>query len=372
MKRDAVPITLPWGLRLKRRWVAMRNRVIGNPRFQAHAARNPLFRFVARRKAAAMFDLVAGFVYTQTLRAVVESGLLDLLAQGPTSSSAVASSCELERPAAVRLLRAGQALQLVEDVGGDCWMLGEQGAALRSNNGAQAMIRHHDLLYRDLVDPLALLRDNRSGETGLSRFWAYGSASADAAEYSNLMAISQEMVAEQVLATKVLARTIALLDVGGGLGVFTGKVSARYPAMRVGVFDLPPVIEAARRSAVPERLVLHPGSFFTDPLPVGYDTLSLVRILHDHDDDRALALLRAARAALAPGQRLIIAEPMAGIRGAERMGDAYFGLYLWAMRSGRPRRPDEIGAMLLEAGFASWRSIPTPLPLIASVIVALA
>ncbi len=46
---------------------------------------------------------------------------------------------------------------------------------------------------------------------------------------------------------------------------------------------------------------------------------------------------RRAHDALPPGGTLLIAEPMAGTPGAEAMGDAYFGLYLWAMGSGRPR-----------------------------------
>jgi demethylspheroidene O-methyltransferase len=54
------------------------------------------------------------------------------------------------------------------------------------------------------------------------------------------------------------------------------------------------------------------------------------------------------------------------------MGDAYFGLYLLAMRSGRPRRIDEIGAMLTSAGFNSWRRVSTELPVITSLCVAIA
>ena len=61
---------------------------------------------------------------------------------------------------------------------------------------------------------------------------------------------------------------------------------------------------------------------------------------------------------------------MAGTRSAKAMGDAYFGLYLWAMRSGRPRSRAQIAAMMERAGFANIRKIATRLPLIASIIVA--
>ena len=70
------------------------------------------------------------------------------------------------------------------------------------------------------------------------------------------------------------------------------------------------------------------------------------------------------------GARLLIAEPMAQIAGAEPMGEAFFGLYLWAMGSGRPRSPAEIIAMLRAAGFSAARPVATAQPVNASIIIA--
>jgi demethylspheroidene O-methyltransferase len=61
---------------------------------------------------------------------------------------------------------------------------------------------------------------------------------------------------------------------------------------------------------------------------------------------------------------------LAGTAGATRMGDAYFGLYLWAMGSGRPRTAAELSAMLRAAGFSRIRRRPTRIPLQTSVLVA--
>ena len=116
----------------------------------------------------------------------------------------------------------------------------------------------------------------------------------------------------------------------------------------------------------------NPGNFFEDAIPTGYDIVSLVRILHDHDDEPAARLLANIRASLAPGSRLLIAEPMARVPGAEGMGEAFFGMYLWAMGSGRPRSQAEIAAMLKRAGFAQTRFVATPQPVNASIIVAFA
>lgn len=366
----------------KLRWVDWRNRLLGNPRFQQWAARNPLMRPFARRKAGELFDLVAGFTYTQTLLALVESGLLDRLAQGPCDVAAAADAAELSEPAAERLLRAAAALKLAEQVSSRLWMLGERGASLLPQAGAQAMIRHHALLYRDLADPLALLRQDRKAPTELSEFWRYaaradvGNESADAVTpYSQLMAASQAMVASEVLRAYDFGQHAALLDVGGGHGAFIKAVSDRHSGLKLGILDLPGVIAGAAqqlRADGLERVDLHGGDFFQDPLPKGYDCVSLVRILHDHDDASAQHLLERICASLKPDGRLVIAEPMAATRGAEAMGDAYFGFYLWAMRSGRLRTKDEIAKMLKTAGFRGSRTLRTDQPLITSLVVAFA
>ena len=98
------------------------------------------------------------------------------------------------------------------------------------------------------------------------------------------------------------------------------------------------------------------GDFNKDSLPRGADVLSLVRVVHDHDDDAADSLLRAAHRALPPRGVLLLAEPMLGTPGAETVGPAYFGFYLLAMGHGKPRAPEELQRMLQDAGFSvrSW------------------
>ena len=365
----------------KLRWVARRNAVFADPRFQYWAAKLPLIRWIARSRAGNAFDLVAGFSYSQILRACVESGLFDVLGEGPVSAAVVADRLDLSHDAALCLLRAARGLKLSEEPEPDHWMLGEQGAVLAADKGAQAMIRHHALLYRDLADPMELLRKDRKEPTQLSRYWSYAGALHGAAErgreteeYSQLMAASQHFVADQVLASFRFPKGAKLLDVGGGHGAFLRRMGAHFPSLELGLFDLPEVVTSAREDLTSEfgnsRIAFHPGNFFEDPIPQGYDFASLVRILHDHDDEPASVLLRNIRESLSPGGQLIIAEPMARIPGAEGMGEAFFGMYLWAMGSGRARSPREIQDMLRQAGFSRTRSIATPQPVNASIIIA--
>ena len=372
---------MSWLTALRTGWIARRNRVFANPRFQHWAARLPLIRRIARARADGAFDLLAGFAYSQVLRAYVEGGLFDILGEGPLGVADIAPRMGLSENATLTLLRAGRALMLAEEAGPDRWMLGEQGAVFAANAGVQAMVRHHRLLYADLADPLALLRADRREPTALSRFWTYagalhgaGERGAQTAEYSQLMAASQHFVADEVLAAVSFRGVRRLLDIGGGHGAFLAAIGRAWPQLELGLFDLPEVVETGGRllgeAVGAARVSAHPGNFFKDPIPQGYDMVSLIRILHDHDDAPAQALLANIRASLAPGARLLIAEPMARIPGAEPMGEAFFGLYLWAMGSGRARSPAEIIAMLKRAGFARARLVATAQPVNASVVIA--
>ncbi len=366
---------------LKVGYVARRNALFASPRFQYWAARLPLIRWIAKSRARGAFDMLAGFAYAQTLRAYVESGIFEVLGEGPVTTAQVAERLDLSVEAAACLLRAGRALMLSEEARSDGWMLGEQGAVIAANPGVQAMVRHHRLLYADLADPMALLRQDRREPTHLSRFWTYagalhgaGERGRDTAEYSQLMAASQHFVADEVLASVSFRDVRRLLDVGGGHGAFLGAIGSAFPHLALGLFDLPEVAakgtELLGEKLGASRITAHGGNFFADPIPTGFDMVSLVRILHDHDDAPAQALLANIHKSLAPGARLLIAEPMARVPGAEAMGEAFFGLYLWAMGSGRARSPNEIIAMLHAAGFSRARFVATAQPVNTSIIIA--
>jgi demethylspheroidene O-methyltransferase len=263
------------------------------------------------------------------------------------------------------------ALRLVSRRGAG-YGLGALGAAMVDNAGVAAMIEHHAALYADLADPVALLRAGRG--QALSAYWPYATAAApdrleaaQVAPYSALMAASQPLVAAEILDAYKFRRHRALLDVGGGEGAFLEAVAARVPALQLNLFDLP-AVAARARTRLGTRATVTGGDMFTDALPSGADVATLVRVLHDHDDSAAMGLLRAVRAALPPGGVLVLAEPMAGTSGAERMGDAYFGMYLLAMGAGRPRSAANLQTMLEEAGFARIRRHRTHTPLICGVL----
>jgi demethylspheroidene O-methyltransferase len=362
------------------RLFALRDRWLASPRFRRWAGSFPLTRPIARRRTRALFDLCAGFVYSQILFACVELGLFDILAEGPRTELALARRLSLSSEAAARLVAAAVSLGLAERRSRGRVGLGPLGAAMVDNPAVLAMVRHHAILYRDLENPVALLR-GEPAETELSRYWAYARSANPAAlpvgrisDYTALMAESQSIVAEEILNAYRFDRHRSLLDVGGGNGEFLAAVASRAPELRLALFDLPAIALRARARLATwpfsQRFQAIGGDFLTGPLPQGADLVSLVRVLHDHDDEPALALLRNIRRVLPSTGTLLIAEPMSDTPGAQPAGDAYFGFYLLAMRRGRPRTPSQISALLTAAGFSRSRLVATDNPLLVRVMVA--
>lgn len=352
-------------------WHHTRNRILINPRFQQWAARLPLFKGIAQREALALHHITAGFVYSQVLQACIRLDLFTRLHTQPSTVEQLSAVCDLSQEAMLRLLRAGASLRLLERIGSDYWGVGPLGAATLAYPGIPAMVHHHALLYRDLSDPIALLRHQQPSE--LSRYWPYENSAIDADTshaYSHLMAQSMTLISGHILDAINLSSAQHILDLGGGTGAFARAVQVRYPDVKVTVADLPHVAALARaeHGNTEPKLTFWGGDMLEEALPTGADTLTLIRILHDHNTDRVQQILRKARAYLAEGGELIIAEPLAETPGAEPIGDAYFGFYLWAMGSGAPRSKGELTTLLLQAGFTEVTEHKSNVPALVRIL----
>ncbi|MGB8814819.1 MAG: methyltransferase dimerization domain-containing protein, partial [Paracoccaceae bacterium] len=201
-------------------WRGWLLRLAASRGFQAWAARMPGLRRIARVEGAALFDIVAGFVNAQVLMGLVELRVLHLLQNGPLSVQHVAGLCAVPPERMQVLLQAGAGLGLLKRHRDGGFGLSMRGALVLGVPGLQAMILHHRALYADLADPVAFFREGR--DTKLAQFWPYVFGTAGAvdpqvtATYSDLMADSQVLVAEDTLRMINLSGVTRLMDVGGG------------------------------------------------------------------------------------------------------------------------------------------------------------
>lgn len=345
-------------------WDGWLNRLLARPSFQDLANRLPGVRRIARRDGAEIFQIVQGFVSSQTLFALVSLDIPERLMAGPASAEMLALATGIPSERMTLLLQAGAGIGVLKRRRDGRFGLSRKGAAMVGVPGLRQMILHHGAFYRDMGDPVALLKGE--ADTELARFWPYvfgATGEVDPAvtrTYSDLMAESQRMVARDTLAAVSLVGVRHLADIGGGSGAFLQEVAAAYPAIELTLFDLPQVMPSAKEriegSGLAERIALVGGSFRDDPFPAGADAISLIRVLYDHDDTSVADLLVKVFAALPAGGRLLISEPMSGGASPDPITDVYFAFYTLAMRTGRTRSAKTIGAMCNDAGFVDIRS----------------
>jgi len=359
-----------------------RDKLIANSRFRNAIAKIPFLRSIAKKRANQLFDVMAGFVYSQILLACIRLDLFNYLKDGPLTLESIKNECGLEGAPLKQLLEAAVSIHLLEIRTKNKYGLGRLGAPLVGNSALAAMIEHHSVLYEDLRDPLLLLSGKLKSKK-LEKFWPYVSSDPEDQEslkdqdrvkdYSDLMSASLPLVADQVVGAYDFSRHRCLLDVGGGQGTFLKRVHLQSPQLQRMLFDLPGVINLAAENfstnADDQSIKVFGGDFFRDELPTGADLITLIRVIFDHDDERVKILLRSIYRALSPGGKLLIAEPMAETPDHPPMGHAYFGFYLLAMGRGRPRTVNEIGRLAIQVGFKGVEVLPSDMPINAQVLL---
>lgn len=382
------------GVPLSTRLSSQIDRWMTSPALYRWALKNPVGRWITRRRADALFDMMAGFVHSQVLLACVRLRLLEKVLAAPASADELARHTGLAPAALERLLKSAVSLRLLDLRAGDRYGLGALGAPVVTHAGLRAMIEHNALLYADMNDPLKLLQAQR--EASMHAYWTYAAdgfadqASApsatlspeqtaaqaeQAAHYSELMSSSQRFVIEELLASYDFSKHRRVLDVGGGQGGWVTELARHAPQLELMLFDLPPVAAIARgrfaQQGLSERITAHGGSFTADALPTGADLVTLLRVAHDHPDEVVRVLLKAIYTALPPGGHLLLAEPMAQDAGGRpAVSDPYFHFYLLAMGAGKLRTAHELTVLMSEAGFTQIKSLPNPMRLHAGLLLA--
>ena len=358
-------------------WRGWLQRIYASERLYRWSLANPFTRRITRRRTRQLFDLMAGFVHSQVLLACVRLQIFELLRQAPATPAELAQRTGVPLAELQRLLLSARSLGLLEHRSAGRLGLGPLGVPLTTHPGIAQMVEHNQLLYQDLLDPLAFLQQGRAGD--MAAYWPYahgGGAAVQAPEvspqvqrYSALMAESQGFLVHEILTSYFFDEHRCVLDVGAGQGRFVSALAAHAPHLQLKMFDLPPVLAQARErvdaAGLGARVQLHPGSFLQDPLPTGADLITLVRVAHDHPDAVVRQIFQKAHAALPPGGVLLVAEPMAQSADAPAadQADAYYHFYLMAMGAGRLRTPQEIEALMREAGFTAIEQVPNAMPI---------
>lgn len=314
--------------------------------------------------------LVSGFRGYQMVVAACELRLPDLVGAGPQLPDDLAAATQTHAPSLQRLLRGLAAWRFfIEHPDG------RFGATPLSDEFRtdRPGLRNTALMYSDDVYHAwaELLHSVRTGEPayvhryGVTHFERMSGDPAAAARFNAAMFETTTRIAGGFLRAFDFSGVRTVVDVGGGVGALLAAVLSANPDVRGVLFDLPQGLAGAQEKLQAEglggRVTLVQGDFF-EAVPAGGDLYLLKSIVHDWDDERALAILKTCRRAAAPNARLVLLERVLPERiddSAEAFQSAMTDLQMMVILGGRERRSREFADLLHRAGFKMTRVVPT-------------
>lgn len=314
---------------------------------------------------AVLWDVFLSAFQVPALVLADDLGLYAALADGPATPDALATRLDVEPRAIAAIAGTLTALGLLHALDGR-YHLGEVARTYLVPSspyywgGMLRRIRDNPLDCRRLA---AALRAGRAAaDARVTGLWDVPEPPVEA-----LVAFTHAMHAHSFALAMRVAPALGLaghvLDVGGGSGSYAIAAAHRLPGVRATIFDLPAVCavaaQYAREHGVAERVATHAGNMFRDAWPTGHDRVFMSDILHDWDDARCAWLVGRARAALAPGGRVVLHELVTADGGDGPLVAVEYSMAMLFSTHGRQRSARELAALCTDAGLVDVTVTPT-------------
>lgn len=224
-----------------------------------------------------------------------------------------------------------------------------------------------------VVEMVERLRSNRpagADDEGVGTAFIYRDGVASAMEdqglarHFTLALAGRAKNIAPILAERVpLNGATALLDVGGGTGIYSVALLRRKSSLRAVVLDRPEVLKTARefaqRYGVADRLDCREGDMFADaPWPEA-DVVLLSNVLHDWDVPECRTLVRRAARAVRPGGQVWIHDVFLNDAHDGPLPIALYSAALFTLTEGRAYSQAEYRAWFEDAGLRPGTKIDT-------------
>jgi hypothetical protein len=313
--------------------------------------------------------MASGYWVSRSIYVAAKLGIADLLKDSPKSCDELAAATGTNAPSLYRLLRALASLGVFAETQPNHFSLTPLAACLQSD--VPDSIRAYVILrgeeqYRAWGD---LLHGVQTGGSSFEHIYGmnlfdYLAQNPESAKIfdesmTNLSAIESAAIA----ASYDFSSIQTLVDIAGGEGLLIASILKSNPTLKGVLFDQPYVIERAKRfleaEGVLERCQLAAGNFF-ESVPEGGDAYILKHIMHDWDDERAIAILKQCHKVMPDNGKVLVAEQVIPPGNEPFMGKL-LDLHMLVMApGGRERTEAEYRALFEKAGFMLTRIVPTP------------
>jgi hypothetical protein len=316
-----------------------------------------------------LFECATGLARTQVLAAAARLRLADLLAPGPLNAEELAEMTNRHPDAMQRMMRALVAAGVFRRCPDGRFANNRVSAWLRSDQPGGS--RDFAEYFGSGSNVRAWSDFDRTLETGGSAFermngegvWAwFESHPEERAVFARAMASMTLVDAPAVASAFPFGSLSKLCDVAGGQGVLLAEILARNPNLHGVLFDHASVLSEAAATfearGLSERVDFAPGSIF-EGVPPGCDAYLLKNVLHDWDDARSIAILKACRKVLRKGQRVLVVELLVEPESTLGVGPMSDLQMMMVCDDGRERGRADFERLFRAAGFELTRVIPT-------------
>ena len=305
----------------------------------------------------AILGLARGFMESRVLLTAAELDVFTPLAKRAMTAAEVTSTLGGDLRGTTTLLDALAAIGLLEKRDGS-YRCPPAAAALLSREAPGSvvpMLMHSAALWRRWSALTDVVRHGTPAQPPEPE-----RRERDREAFIGAMHTVAAAMAADVVAAVRPGDAARLLDVGGASGTYTQAFLEACPAMRATLFDLPPVVEIARRrlgsTGVIDRVDFVAGDFDRDELPRGHDLALLSAIIHQNGAEQNVELFRKVRRALEPGGRLVVRDHVMSPDHTRPARGAIFAVnMLVGTRRGGTYSFEEIRGALASAGFTAIR-----------------
>ncbi len=312
-----------------------------------------------------LLQMTLGNWITQGIYVAAELGIADLLNKGPQTAEELAAQTNTHSASLYRVLRALASVGIFAEDSDRRFSLTPLAELLRTDvpnskrafaimAGAEFYQSWGNLLFAVQTGKQAY--EHRYGAS----FFEYMTERPDRHEiYDTAMNGIHGAETEPMLDAYDFSPFQSVVDVGGGHGLALASILKRYPAMKGILFDLPGVADRARTilsgMGLDGRCQIVGGDFFKS-VPSA-DAYVMRHVLHDWEDDQAVAILRVCREAMSPEGRILVVETVIPVS-----NEPCFGKWLDLMMlvvGGRERTGEQYNRLFADAGLKLNRIVPT-------------
>ena len=314
-----------------------------------------------------MAQLLTGYWVSQAVYVAAELGLADRLVAGPKTAEELAEVTGTHAPSLYRLLRALASVGVFTESEDRWFSLTPLGECLRSDvpgsqrATARMIVGQFYAAWGDLLGSVRTGRPAFDARHGHSFFEHLATHPEQAMVFDDAMTAFNDRKTTAMLEAYDFSGVGVLADIGGGNGSTLVSVLRKYPEMRGIIFDLPGVIRRAetevQTAGLSERCRVVGGSFL-ESVPPGAGAYLLRHILHNWDDEQAVAILRNVRRAMGEAARLLVVERVIP-PGNEPMFGKLMDLTMLVVHGGRERTEVEFRSVFQTAGFTLTRVVLT-------------